>query len=332
MKQFNIGIMGATGMVGRTFLKIMEERDFPINNLYLFASAKSKGKTIKFQNKEYVIEELDENSFDKPMDIALFSAGGELSKKYAPLAKEKGIIVIDNSSAWRMDDTVPLIVPEVNGNSIKDHNGIISNPNCSTTQSVIPLKPLNDKYKLKRVVFSTYQSVSGSGVDGLMDLEKGIDSPYNNLYPHQIAFNVLPHIDNFLDNGYTKEEDKMIQETRKILNEPNLPITATTVRVPVKYGHAVSANIELEEEFELKDIFSLFENSNGIEVLDDPVNNIYPMPISAEGKDLVYVGRIRRDFSVKNGLNIWIVADNSRKGAATNTIQIAELLINNQEV
>lgn len=327
MKMVNIGIVGATGMVGRTFLNIMEERNFPVDNLYLFASAKSKGTIIDFNNKEYKVEELNEKSFDKPMDMVLFSAGGNISKKYAPIAKEKGIVVIDNSSAWRMEDWVPLIVPEVNGDSIDEHQGIIANPNCSTIQSVVPLKPLNDKYKLKRVIFSTYQAVSGSGVGGLNDLEKGLSSPYHNKYPHPIAFNVLPHIDDFLDNGYTKEEMKMIEETRKILKEPNLQITATTVRVPVKYGHAVSANIELEKDFELKDIFNLFKNSNGIEVLDDPVNNIYPMPILAEGKDKVYVGRIRRDFSVKNGLNIWIVADNSRKGAATNTIQIAELLI-----
>lgn len=324
----NIGIAGATGMVGRTFLKVMEERNFPVNELYLFASSKSKGTTIEFNNKKYVVEELNESSFDKPMDIVLFSAGGDLSKKYAPIAKEKGIVVVDNSSAWRMEDWVPLIVPEVNGDSISKNKGIIANPNCSTIQSVIPLKPLNDTYKLKRVVFSTYQAVSGSGVAGLEDLEKGLSSTYNNIYPHPIAYNVLPHIDSFLDNGYTKEEMKMIDETKKILNDQDIQITATTVRVPVKYGHAVSANIELEKEFELDDIFTLLKNTDGIEVLDDLDNNIYPMPILAEGKDKVYVGRIRRDFSIKNGLNIWIVADNSRKGAATNTVQIAELLLN----
>lgn len=324
----NIGIVGATGMVGQTFLKVMEERDFPVDNLYLFASSKSKGTKVIFKNKEYEIEELNEKSFDKPMDIVLFSAGGNISKTYAPIAKEKGIVVVDNSSAWRMESWVPLIVPEVNKEDVYKHEGIISNPNCSTIQSVIPLKPLNDKYKLKRVIFSTYQAVSGSGIGGLMDLEKGLSSPYHNKYPHPIAFNVLPHIDDFLDNGYTKEEMKMIEETKKILNNQDINITATTVRVPVKYGHAVSANIELENEFELEDIFELFRNFDGIELLDDPTNNVYPMPILSEGKDKVYVGRIRRDFSVKNGLNIWIVADNSRKGAATNTIQIAELLIN----
>jgi aspartate-semialdehyde dehydrogenase len=324
----NVGIVGATGMVGRTFLKIMEERKFPVDNLYLFASAKSKGEIIKFNDKEFKVEELNEHSFDRPIDIALFSAGGNISKKYAPIAKQKGITVIDNSSAWRMEDWVPLIVPEVNPEAVCGHQGIISNPNCSTIQSVIPLKPLNDKYKLKRVIFSTYQAVSGSGVGGIKDLENGLSAPYHNKYPHPIAFNVLPHIDDFLENGYTKEEIKMIEETKKILNDQDIKITATTVRVPVRYGHAVSANIELENSFELEDIFELFRNSDGIEVLDDPANNVYPMPILAEGTDTVYVGRIRRDFTVKNGLNIWIVADNSRKGAATNTVQIAELLIN----
>jgi len=325
----NVGIVGATGMVGRNFLKIMEERNFPVDNLYLFASSKSKGNKIKYNNREYVIEELNEKSFDKPMDIALFSAGGNISKKYAPIAKDRGIIVVDNSSAWRMDDSIPLVIPEVNPEAIKNHQGIISNPNCSTIQSVIPLKPLKDKYGLKRIIFSTYQAVSGSGVGGLMDLEKGAQEPYHNLYPHPIAYNVLPHIDDFLDNGYTKEEMKMIEETRKILNDNELKITATTVRVPVRHGHSVSANIELEKSFELEDIFELFRTSKGIEVIDDINNNLYPMPITAEGTDKVYVGRIRRDYSLENGLNIWIVADNSRKGAATNTIQIAELLLNN---
>ncbi|QQY80357.1 aspartate semialdehyde dehydrogenase [Keratinibaculum paraultunense] len=328
----NIGIVGATGMVGRNFLKIMEERNFPVNKLYLFASSKSKGKTINFKNKEYIVEELKEDSFDKPIDIALFSAGGNISKKFAPIAKEKGIVVIDNSSAWRMEEWVPLIVPEVNPEAINKHKGIISNPNCSTIQSVIPLKPLDDEYGLKRVVFSTYQSVSGSGIGGLKDLEKGLNKPFHEKYPHPIAFNVIPHIDDFLDNGYTKEEIKMIEETKKILENNDIKITATTVRVPVKYGHAVSANIELKKDFELKDIFKLLENFPGIEVLDDPTNNIYPMPIMAEGKDKVYVGRIRRDFSLENGLNIWIVADNIRKGAATNTIQIAELLLKNRRL
>ncbi len=323
----NIGIVGATGMVGRNFLKVMEERDFPVDKLYLFASSKSEGTVINFKNDEYIVEELKEDSFDRPMDMVLFSAGGNISKKYAPIAKEKGIVVIDNSSAWRMEDWVPLIVPEVNPEEINNHKGIIANPNCSTIQSVIPLKPLDNKYRLKRVVFSTYQSVSGSGVGGLKDLEKGLSQPFNEKYPHPIAFNVIPHIDDFLENGYTKEEIKMIEETKKILNNKDIKITATTVRVPVKYGHAVSANIELENNFELKDIYQLFNNFPGIEVLDDPWNNVYPMPILAEGKDKVYVGRIRRDFSLENGLNIWIVADNIRKGAATNTIQIAELLL-----
>ena len=323
----NVGIVGATGMVGRNFLKVMEERNFPVDKLYLFASLKSKGTVINFKNDEYIVEELREDSFDRPMDMVLFSAGGNISKKYAPIAKEKGITVIDNSSAWRMEDWVPLIVPEVNAKAIDGHKGIIANPNCSTIQSVIPLKPLDDSYGLKRVVFSTYQAVSGSGVGGLNDLERGLSEPFHEKYPHPIAFNVLPHIDDFLENGYTKEEMKMIEETKKILNNKDIKITATTVRVPVKYGHAVSANIELEKNFELNDIYQMFKGFPGIEILDDPANNIYPMPILSEGKDKVYIGRIRRDFSLENGLNLWIVADNSRKGAATNTIQIAELLL-----
>jgi aspartate-semialdehyde dehydrogenase len=324
----NLGIVGATGMVGRTILEIMEERNFPIKNLYLFASHKSEGTVIEYNNRPYKVEVLNENSFNKDLDMLLFSSGGKISKEYAPIAREKGIIVVDNSSCWRMEDWVPLIVPEVNPEAINKHRGIISNPNCSTIQAVVPLKLLKDKYGLERIVFSTYQSVSGSGVGGLMDLEKGINSNYHNKYPYPIAYNVLPHIDDFLENGYTKEEMKMIEEVKKILDDENVRITATTARVPVKYGHSISANIELKNKFNLEDIYELFRKSNAIEVLDDTNNNIYPMPIIAEGSDKIYLGRIRRDFSLENGLNIWIVADNIRKGAATNTIQIAELLLN----
>ena len=324
----NLGIVGATGMVGRTFLKIMEERNFPIKNLYLFASHKSKGTVIEYNNKVYEVEALDVNSFNKDLDVLLFSAGGNISKKYAPSAKDKGIIVIDNSSYWRMENWVPLVVPEVNFETIEKHHGIIANPNCSTIQAVVPLKLLKDKYGLKRIVFSTYQAVSGSGVEGLKDLEKGIQLPYHNKYPYPIAYNVLPHIDDFLENGYTKEEIKMIEETKKILDDNSIKITATTVRVPVKYGHSISANIELKNKFHLEDIFKLFESSDSIKVLDDIKNNLYPMPLIAEGTDKIYIGRIRRDYSLENGLNIWIVADNIRKGAATNTIQILELLLN----
>lgn len=330
MNKVNIGIVGATGMVGRTFLKVMEERNFPVDNLYLFASEKSKGQKLVFNDKEYEVEELNEKSFDKPLDILLFSAGGEISKKYAPIAKSKGIVVVDNSSAWRMDENVPLVVPEVNPEDIKWNKGIISNPNCSTIQCVVPLKPLHEAFKIKRIIFSTYQAVSGSGIGGLMDLENGLKSLEPKKYPHPIAFNCLPHIDEFTDNGYTKEEIKMIEETKKILHDDKIKITSTTVRVPVRYGHCVSANIEFEKQFEISEIYNTLKTSKGIVVLDDVKNNIYPMPIEVEGKDEVYVGRIRRDFSVDNGINLWIVADNIRKGAATNTVQIAELLTKNK--
>ena len=294
MNKVNIGIVGATGMVGRTFLKVMEERNFPVDNLYLFASEKSKGQKLVFNDKEYEVEELNEKSFDKPLDILLFSAGGEISKKYAPIAKSKGIVVVDNSSAWRMDENVPLVVPEVNPEDIKWNKGIISNPNCSTIQCVVPLKPLHEAFKIKRIIFSTYQAVSGSGIGGLMDLENGLKSLEPKKYPHPIAFNCLPHIDEFTDNGYTKEEIKMIEETKKILHDDKIKITSTTVRVPVRYGHCVSANIEFEKQFEISEIYNTLKTSKGIIVLDDVKNNIYPMPIEVEGKDEVYVGRIRR--------------------------------------
>lgn len=328
MRRVNIGIVGATGMVGRTFLKVLEERNFPIDNLYLFSSKKSAGSKVEFCGKEYIVEELNENSFDRDMDIALFSAGGSISKKFAPIAREHGVIVVDNSSAWRMDKDIPLVVPEVNPQDIDWNNGIIANPNCSTIQSVVPLKPLHDAFKIKRVIYSSYQAVSGSGVEGINDLENGINGGENKKYPHQIAYNCIPHIDDFLDNGYTKEEIKMIEETKKILNDQDMKVTATTVRVPVKYGHSVSINVEFEKNFDMDEVFEVLKNGKGIIVKDDVVNNVYPMAIDAEGKDEVYVGRIRRDYSVENGINLWVVADNIRKGAATNTVQIAELLIN----
>lgn len=326
MKKYNIAIVGATGMVGRTFLKVLEERNFPINNLYLLASSRSKGKKINFQNKTYIVEELTPESFNKEIDIALFSAGGNLSKKMAPIAVSLGITVIDNSSAWRMDPTIPLVVPEVNPEAVKD-NLLIANPNCSTIQVVVPLKVLDDLYKIKRVIYSTYQAVSGSGVAGVADLKNGLEGKAPSNYPHPIAFNCLPHIDEFTENGYTKEELKMIYETRKILNKPDLPITSTCVRVPVENSHSVSVNLEFEKEFDLTELKEAFKNKKGIILQDDVKNNIYPMPINASGSDEVFVGRIRRDYSVKNGVNLWIVADNIRKGAATNTVQIAELLI-----
>ena len=327
MKKANVAIVGATGMVGRTFLKVLEERNFPINNLYLFSSKKSAGSKVEFMGKEYIVEELNEDSFKKDIDIALFSAGGDISKKFAPIAKENGVIVVDNSSAWRMDKDIPLVVPEVNPEDVNWNNGIIANPNCSTIQSVVPLKVLHDAFKIKRIIYSTYQAVSGSGVGGIMDLENGIKGIEAQKYPHQIAYNCLPHIDVFMENGYTKEEIKMIEETKKILNDYDLKITATTVRVPVRHSHSISINLEFEKPFELEEVYKLLENADGIIVQDDVKNNIYPMAINAEGTDEVYVGRIRRDFSVDNGLNLWVVADNIRKGAATNTVQIAEVLL-----
>lgn len=327
MKKVNVAIVGATGMVGRTFLKVLEERDFPIENLYLLASKKSAGETVQFKGKDYIIEELNENSFDKGIDIALFSAGGDISKKYAPIAREKGVIAVDNSSAWRMDKDIPLVVPEVNPEEVKNHNGIIANPNCSTIQAVVPLKALHDRFKIKRIVYSTYQAVAGSGVKGITDLQEGVKGNENKLYPHPIAYNCIPHIDVFMDNGYTKEEMKMIEETKKILNDYDLKVTATTVRVPVFYGHSESINVEFEKEFEIEEVFNILRNTEGVVVVDNLDKNEYPLALNVEGKDEVYVGRIRRDFSLDNGINMWVVADNIRKGAATNTVQIAELLL-----
>ncbi|NLG82196.1 MAG: aspartate-semialdehyde dehydrogenase [Bacilli bacterium] len=320
----NIALVGATGLVGRTVTKILEERNFPINNLYLFASSKSKGKVIEFKGHENEVEELTEASLlEKELDIAFFTAGAEVSKKYVPLLREKGVVVIDNSSAFRMDEDVPLVVPEVNPEDIFRHKGIIANPNCSTIQSVVPLKVLSDHYGLKRVVYATYQAVSGSGMLGISDLEHNTSIKY----PHPITNNILPHIDVFFADGYTKEEWKMIEETKKILHDPKLKVTATTVRVPIKNCHSVAINVELKHDYSLDEVRELFRNSKGIILMDDVKENIYPMPIVADGKDEVFVGRIRRDDTVPFGLNLFVVADNIRKGAATNAVQIAEILI-----
>ena len=327
MKKYNVAVVGATGLVGQTFLKVLKERNFPVEKLYLYASARSAGKIVNFDGKDYTVIELKEENIKDDIDVALFSAGGSISKEYAPKFKAKGAIVIDNSSAWRMEKDIPLVVPEANPEALDGHNGIIANPNCSTIQVMPVLKVLADKYGLKRVVYSTYQAVAGSGQKGIDDLEANLKGEPSKNYPHQIAFNLLPHIDVFLDNGYTKEEIKMVEETRKILGLPDLRVTATCVRVPVKMGHAVSVNVELEKPFELEDVFKAFEEKEGVVVQDDVSKNVYPMPIVAEDTDEVYVGRIRRDESVDNGLNLWVVADNIRKGAATNTIQIAETLI-----
>lgn len=324
---YNIAIVGATGNVGRKILEILEERNFPVKNLYLYASKKSAGKELEFKGCKYKIyETCKENIVDKDLDFALFSAGGDTSLKFAPIFAEIGAVVIDNSSAWRMDPKVPLIVPEVNPEDVKWHNGIIANPNCSTIQAMPILKVIDDKYGLERVVYSTYQAVSGAGVAGIKDLEDGIKGEAPKKFPYPIAGNILPHIDVFLDNGYTKEEMKMIEETRKILGKPNLRVTATTARVPVLNSHSESINLELKNDFELKDIISLLEKANGVTVCDDIDNLVYPTPLEASGKDDVFVGRIRRDFSLDKGLNIWVCADNIRKGAALNAVQIAELM------
>jgi len=327
MKKYNIAVVGATGMVGRTFTKVLEERNLPIENIYFFSSSRSAGSTLVFNGKEYIVEELTENSFDRGIDIALFSAGGETSKKFAPIAASKNCVVVDNSSAWRMDPQVPLVVPEVNPQDIKNHKGIIANPNCSTIQAVVALKPLHDRYGLKRVVYSTYQAVSGAGMNGYKDLENGLKGESPKKFPHQIANNCLPHIDVFLPNGYTKEEMKMVEETRKIMSLPDLKVTATTVRVPVFNSHSESINVEFEKQFQLEELRNILESAPGVIVQDDPANNVYPLAINASGRDETFVGRIRRDESVESGINMWVVADNIRKGAATNAVQIAQELI-----
>ena len=327
MKKVNIAVVGASGMVGKTIIQVLQERDLPIDKLYLFSSYRSAGKTITYNDKEYTIEELTADSFDRDIDIAMFSAGSSISREFAPIAASKGIVVIDNSSAFRMDDDTPLVVPEVNPEDINKHNGIIANPNCSTIQAVVALKPLHDRYGIKRIIFSTYQAVSGSGVGGIKDLENGLLDKSNTLYPHQIANNCLPHIDSFEDNGYTKEEMKMVNETKKILHDDSIKVTATTVRVPVFYSHSESVNIEFKKDFKLEELKNLLSQSPGIIIEDDPSNNVYPLAINAKGKDQVFIGRIRRDFSVDHGINLWIVADNIRKGAATNAVQIAECVV-----
>ncbi|MGG5462524.1 aspartate-semialdehyde dehydrogenase [Clostridium sp. B9] len=321
---YNVAVVGATGNVGRKFLEILAERNFPVKELYLFASKRSAGKKLKFKDEEIVVEELCEaNIENKKIDFALFSAGGSVSLEFAPIFSKHGAVVIDNSSAWRMDKNVPLVVPEVNPEDVKWHNGIIANPNCSTIQAVVALKPLHDKYGIKRIVYSTYQAVSGAGIQGILDLQEGTTEKF----PYPILGNVIPHIDVFLDNGYTKEEIKMIEETKKILHDDSLRITATTVRVPVLNSHSESINVELNSSFELEDVVNLFNVSQGVIVHDDKDNLKYPTPLELSGKDEVFVGRIRRDFSLDNGLNLWVVADNIRKGAALNAIQIAEILI-----
>ena len=320
-----VAIVGATGLVGSTFLKVLEERDLGITDLYLFAAARSAGKKINFRGQEYTVEELTESSFNRDIDIALFSAGGDISRKFAPIAASKGVLVIDNSSAWRMEEGVPLVVPEVNPERALENRGIIANPNCSTIQCMAPLKALAEKYGLKRIIYSTYQAVSGTGQKGVEDLQNGLKGLEPKAYPHQIVNNCLPHIDSFLENGYTKEEMKMVNETRKILELPNLPVTATCVRVPVINSHSVSITAELNRDFDIDELKQALADYDGVVLVDNPQKNIYPLAAEATGQDKVFVGRVRRDFSTDNSVNLWVVADNIRKGAATNAVQIAEL-------
>ncbi len=328
MKKLKLAVVGATGVVGRTIIKVLEEKKLPIESYAFFATKKSAGKKINILGKEYTVQELTEHSFDEKFDYAIFSAGSDTSKKYAPIAKEKGCIVVDNSSCFRMDKNVPLVVPEVNFKDALTHHGIIANPNCSTIQAMLPLKALNDKYKIKRIIYSTYQAVSGAGKKALEDLKNTDGNLPLKKFQYQIYNNCIPQIDTFTENGYTKEELKMINETRKILHEPQLKVTATTVRVPITNSHSESINIEFENEFELNEVIKTLKEFTNIIVQDDINNNIYPMPINATGHDEVYVGRIRRDYSTNNAINLWVVADNIRKGAASNAVQIIEKLIN----
>ncbi len=325
--RYKVAIIGSTGLVGRTVLKVLEEKNFTNCTYTLFSSKKSAGTKLQFLGQNYIIQELTEDSFNANFDYAIFCAGGSVSEKYAPIAVSKGCIVIDNSSVFRMNKDVSLVVPEVNPEKIFENKGIIANPNCSTIQAVVALKPLDDKYKIKRIVYSTYQAVSGSGKAGIEDLENGIKGIAPKKFPHQIVNNCLPHIDVFMPDGYTKEEYKMINETRKILNKPFLPISATCVRVPVKNCHSESINVEFKTNFDIYDVKMLLQNSPGIILVDDIEKNYYPLSTKADGFDDVFVGRIRRDFSVPYGINLWVVADNLRKGAASNAVQILEKLL-----
>lgn len=330
-KGLNVAIAGATGAVGEAFMSILEERKFPVANMRLLASERSEGKRLEFCGENIKVEILRENSFEG-IDLGLFSAGGARSKEFAPAAVRSGAVVVDNSSAFRMELDVPLVVPEVNPHAIFKHKGIIANPNCSTIQMVVALKPLHDYSRIKRVIVSTYQSVSGTGKKAIYELETQVRGLMNfkdvecKVYPHQIAFNCLPHIDRFLENGFTFEEMKMINETRKIMEDDAMAVTATTVRVPVFYSHSESVYIETEKKITADKARELLSNAPGIQVVDDPSKNEYPLAVEAAGRDEVFVGRIREDLSVHNGLNMWVVADNVRKGAALNAIQIAETL------
>jgi aspartate-semialdehyde dehydrogenase len=327
-----VAVVGATGAVGNEMITTLEERDFPVKKLRLFASERSEGKKLRYRDAEISVKMLKEDCFEG-IDIALFSAGGDRSKIWAPVAVQSGCVVVDNSSQWRMDPAVPLVVPEVNPDDLKWHKGIIANPNCSTIQMVVVLKPIHDAARIKRVVVTTFQSVSGTGQKAMDELLQQTKDLLNfreatcNVYPYQIAFNVIPHIDKFLENDYTKEEIKMVNETRKIMGDDSIRVTATTVRVPVFRGHSESVNIETEKKLTANDVRALLSKAPGVVIFDAPHKNIYPVPIHIAGKDETYVGRIREDESIEKGINLWIVADNLRKGAALNAVQIAERLI-----
>ncbi len=331
-KNPKVAVVGATGAVGREMLEVLAQRQFPASEVVPFASARSAGSKVEYAGGELTVRELKEDSF-AGFDLALFSAGGSTSEKFAPLAAKAGCVVVDNSSAWRMDPKCPLVVPEVNAHDLEWHNGIIANPNCSTIQMVVALKPLHDEARIKRIVVSTYQAVSGTGQKAIAELETQTARLMNGqeiipqVYPYQIAFNCLPQIDVFLDNGYTKEEMKMVNETKKIMGDDSIRVTATTVRVPVFYGHSESVNIETEKKLTVAQVRQILAEAPGITVADYPEKKIYPMPIDAAGQDDVFVGRIREDESIDNGINMWVVADNIRKGAALNAVQIGEELI-----
>ncbi len=332
-KKLNVIVGGATGAVGSQMLICLEEQNFPVNNLKLLSSSRSAGKEIKFKDETFIVEEMTKDSF-KGYDLALFSAGGSTSIEFAPEAAKSGCVVVDNSSAWRMDPDVPLVVPEVNPDAIADYKnkGIIANPNCSTIQMVVALNPIYRNFGIKRLVISTYQSVSGTGVKAVKELREQTKaimegrSPVAEVYPHPIAFNVLPHIDSFLESGYSKEEMKMVNETRKIFGDDTIRITATTARVPVYNSHSESVNIETEKHATLEQFRAVLKNAPGLKVLDDPQNNVYPLALDAHDNDMTFIGRIRQDLSIENGFDVWIVADNIRKGAATNTVQIGRVL------
>lgn len=326
-----VAVVGATGAVGTEMIEVLEERKFPVIRLVLLASARSAGGMVTFEGNEVPIEVLTKDSF-AGVDIALFSAGADLSREFAPIAVKSGAVVIDNSAAWRMTPEVPLVVPEVNAHDIQRHKGIIANPNCSTIQMVVALKPLHDEARIKRIVVTTFQSVSGTGKDAMDELMAecqdllSFKSASPKVYPYQIAFNCLPQIDDFLPSGYTKEEMKMVHETRKIMGDQSIQVTATTVRVPVYVGHSEAVNIETERKLSANEARAILSTAPGVLLYDDPAHKIYPMPLEVAGKDEVYVGRIREDESITNGLNLWVVADNLRKGAALNAVQIAEHL------